>query len=167
MDGERRHVEAMLVSDAAQIEKLLARHTQVGAEVLEIIPDHLLGKVIMTGRYRCVRGKHRVRRHALERGGAVDAMRDEPTHTLEQKKSSMALVDVPHRWSLLERVERAHATYAEDDLLLDTHLAIAAVEPMGDVAAVLVVLFDVGVEQVQLDMPALRLPHFARDSATR
>jgi hypothetical protein len=49
--------------------------------------------------------------------------------------------------------QRAHAADAEDDLLLDARLAVAAVEPRRQLAVPRRVLLEVGVEQVQLDRP--------------
>ena len=61
----------------------------------------------------------------------------------------MAFVDVPDRRLEPSSRERAHAADAEHDLLLDARRAVAAVQPMGDVAIVLGVLRDVGIEQIQ------------------
>ena len=44
--------------------------------------------------------------------------------------------------------QRADAADAEDDLLADPHVAVAAVELAGDVLQIGAVLGDVGVEQV-------------------
>ena len=70
----------------------------------------------------------------------------------------MALVGVEHLGVDAERVERADAADAEEDLLPQPVLGLAAVEPVGDVAEVGRVLLDVGVEQVQRHAPDLRLP---------
>ena len=47
--------------------------------------------------------------------------------------------------------QRAHAADAEQQLLAQAVLAVAAVQAVGDVAVVLRVLLDVGVEQQQRD----------------
>ncbi len=56
------------------------------------------------------------------------------------------------------RAQRAHAADAEHDLLLDAGRAVAAVEPVGDVAVVRRVLLEVGVEQIEPDVADPRLP---------
>src|SRR4029078_13183936 len=50
-----------------------------------------------------------------------------------------------------ERTQRADAADAEDDLLLNARLAIAAIEPRRQLAVPGRVLFQLGVEQVKLD----------------
>ena len=75
----------------------------------------------------------------------------------------MPFVDVPHRGLELQRFECAHAPNAEHNLLLDARAAISTVELMGDVAGVLVVLGQIGVQQVETDVPAARVPDFAAD----
>ncbi len=93
--------------------------------------------------------------------GIVEPLLHQRARAFEHQERGMTFVDVPDGGLELERLERAHAAHAEHDLLLDAHLAIAAVELMGDVARVLVVLLQVRVEQVQADMAAARVPHLA------
>ena len=71
----------------------------------------------------------------------------------------MALVQVPdgRRWP--ERAQRADAADAEDDLLLDARLAVAAVQARRERAIPRGVLFEIGVEQVQLDAAQPDAPH--------
>ena len=59
----------------------------------------------------------------------------------------MALVEVPDRRRDAELAQRAHAADAEDELLVEPHLAAADVEDVGDRAVGVVVVGDVGVEQ--------------------
>ena len=63
-----------------------------------------------------------------------------------------------------ERLERAHAADAEEDLLAEPVLDVAAVEPVGDLRSVGRVLVDVGVEQVQRHAADLGPPHLRRRS---
>ena len=53
----------------------------------------------------------------------------------------------------------AHAADAEDDLLLDARLAIAAVEPRRELAIPRRVLVEVGVEQEEPDASDAHAPH--------
>jgi hypothetical protein len=59
---------------------------------------------------------------------------------------------------LAERAHRPHAADADQDLLADAVVLVAAVEPVGDAAQVRVVLLDVGVEQQQRHAPDRRAP---------
>ena len=60
--------------------------------------------------------------------------------------------------SIAERVEGPHPADAEEDLLAQAVLGVAAVEAVGDRADVGRVLVDVGVEQVERDAADLGLP---------
>ena len=65
--------------------------------------------------------------------------------------AGVSFVEVEHAGVDAERLERAHAADAEDDLLLDARFAIAAVEARRQLAIPRRVLLEVGVEQVQRD----------------
>ena len=71
----------------------------------------------------------------------------------------MALVGVEDLGVDAEGVEGADAADAEQDLLAQPVLGLAAVEPVGDVAQVGRVLVDVGVEEVERHPADLGLPH--------
>ena len=58
-----------------------------------------------------------------------------------------------------ERLQRADAADAEDDFLLDARFAVAAVEPRRQLAIPRRVLFEIGVEQIQLDAAEAHAPH--------
>ena len=70
----------------------------------------------------------------------------------------MSFVDVVDGGALTDLGEGARAADAEDDLLLDAHLDVAAVEVLGDVAVGPVVLGEVRVEQVQRHATDIALP---------
>ena len=61
-----------------------------------------------------------------------------------------------------EGLEGPHPADAEQDLLAEAVLGAPAVEPVGDCPQVVVVLVDVGVEQVQLDPPDVGQPDLGR-----
>ena len=100
-----------------------------------------------------------VRRAAdLERGVEVElraALGDgELADPLEAEEAGVALVGVEHLGRRVPgdpavRAERADAADAEQQLLAQPVLAVAAVEPVGDVAVVVGVALDVGVEHQQ------------------
>ena len=75
----------------------------------------------------------------------------------------MALVHVEHLgrgqpFDGGERADRPHAADAGQDLLLDAVFLVAAVEPVGDAAQIVLVLRDVGIQQQQRDAAHLRHP---------
>ena len=75
---------------------------------------------------------------------------------LEAQVAGVSLVGVEHRRRGVarRRAEGAHGAHpadADEDLLADPVVLVAAVEPVGDAAQVGLVLLDVGVEQQQRD----------------
>ena len=70
----------------------------------------------------------------------------------------MPFVEVIDRGIRSHRLERAHAADAENDFLLHARLAIAAVQPRRELPIPRRVLFEVGVEQVQLHAPEAHAP---------
>ena len=82
----------------------------------------------------------------------------------DAEKSRVAFVHVEHLGRrqplhLDERADRAHPADACQNLLLDPVFLVAAVEPVGDTAKIVVVLRDVGIQQQQRDSAHLRDPH--------
>ena len=57
-----------------------------------------------------------------------------------------------------ERADRAHPAHAEQQFLAEPVVTAAAVQPVGDLVQVGLVLFHVGVEQQQRDPPDLGHP---------
>ena len=63
--------------------------------------------------------------------------------------AGVPLVQVPDGRRDAQRAQRAHAADAENDFLLQPRLAVAAVEPGGQLAILRRVLFETGVEEIQ------------------
>ena len=78
---------------------------------------------------------------------------------LEHHEARVPLVEVPHRRIQFQRPQRADAADAQDDLLLDARLAIAAIQARGEFAVPRRVLFEVGVEQINLRVTEPDVPH--------
>ena len=82
----------------------------------------------MSRRHRGVRGEHGclpdLRERIVERG----ALLGQVPNALEYDEAGVSFVQVEHRRVGAERLQRADAADAEDDLLLDARFAIAAVE---------------------------------------
>ena len=93
---------------------------------------------------------------------------------LEAEEPGVALVGVEHRGVDAERLEGPHPADAEEDLLAEPVLGVAAVEPVGDERRSVGFSVDVGVEQVQRACGRPRRCHTwarrcspARSSSTR
>ena len=86
---------------------------------------------------------------------------------LQAEEARVALVGVEHLGLRVPgdravRADGAHPADADEDLLADALVLVAAVEPVGDAAQVGVVLLDVGVEQQQRHPADLRPARSAR-----
>ena len=103
--------------------------------------------------------------HHGQRGVEVQpAAVDELADALDAEEPGVALVHVEHLGrgqplDLGERADRPHPADAGEDLLLDAVFLVAAVEPVGDAAQIVLVLRDVGVQQQQRNSADLRDPH--------
>ena len=91
----------------------------------------------------------------LERQALIEELVD----ALQHHEAGVALVQVPHRGIEAEGAQGADAADAQDDLLLDAGLAIAAVQARGQLAIPGRVLLEIGVEQIEVGMSQLDVPH--------
>src|SRR5262245_44864629 len=100
----------------------------------EVLFDHVEGKRVVSCRYRRV-GREPCRApHFLERLVEGRAVFDQFTNALQRDKRGMALVEMPHGGFEAKRANDPDPSHAEDDLLLQAGLAIAAIEPGGQFA---------------------------------
>ena len=89
----------------------------------------------MPGRHRRVRREDDLRRDAPERFPRVDAFGLHPlADQLERGERAVPFVEVDDAGRDAQRVERAHAADAEQQLLADADAIVAAVEPRGQLA---------------------------------
>jgi hypothetical protein len=116
-------------------------------------------------RHGRVRGEHRAGAHGLQglvegQPRALDELAD-PLDTEESRMALVHVVDLRRRRSrrVAVRPQRSHATDAEQQLLFQTVLGVAPVEPIGDLAGSGVVFLDVAVEQQQWHPAHLRHPY--------
>ena len=70
------------------------------------------------------------------------------------QQRGMALVHVIHGGLVFERAQQARATNAEDGFLAQAIIGVAAVELIGDVAVLRVVLLQIGIEEIDGDAMA-------------
>jgi hypothetical protein len=160
-DGERGHVEhrAAAVVVVAEREKPVA----VGAErspcARKMFLDEVERERIVAGGHGRVRREHRRAPHffqrALERVARFQALTD----PLKDDEGGVPLVEMPDHRIDAERAKRTHAADAENDLLLDSRFAVAAVQPRGQLAIPRRVLLEVGVEEEQPRVPQAHAPH--------
>ena len=76
----------------------------------------------------------------------------------------MALVHVIHRRLQAQRFQRAISADAEQNLLLQAHLQIAAVKLVGDVAILRAVGRQIGIQQIERTRPTRDPPDLGRDA---
>ena len=102
--------------------------------------------------------------HRLDGLGVGQALaRHELADALEAEEPGVALVGVEHLGVDADRLEGPHAADAEQDLLAEPVLGVAAVEPVGDAAHLVRVLLDVGVEEVERHPADLGLPQLGHE----
>lgn len=65
--------------------------------MLQILADHVFGKVVMTCRNRGVRGEDRVASYRLERSVKSQTAAGELPDSLKDQERGMPFVDMPHR----------------------------------------------------------------------
>lgn len=165
---QRGHVEFVLVVGVAtEIEKALRIHAELRPEVAEVFHDHVGGEMVVTSRHRRMGGEYGIDGDRFQRAGEIQSLGNQFADTLEDEESRMPFVDVPDRGLEADGRQRACAADPEHDLLLDAHVAVAAVELVGNVAVGFGVVFEVGIEQVERDMPHARLPHLDLDRPPR
>ena len=95
----------------------------------------------------------------VQRGFEVDAGGDELAGALGEQERRVALVEVPDRRVDAQRPDGPRPADAEDELLVQAHLAAADVQDVADRAVGLVVLGYVRVEQEHRHAPDLDQPH--------
>ena len=159
-EAHDRHVEhagvAALVVLGAQRQDALHRHAGLRVVAAEVLRHELAREAVDAGRDRGVGREDRARPRHLQGGVEADALLlGELTDPLETQEAGVALVGVEDLGVGCARdagvgPDGAHATDAEQHLLPQPVLGLAAVEPVGDVAQHLLgVVLDVGVEQQQ------------------
>jgi len=111
-----------------------------------------------------VRGKHGVRGHRFQRALVIEPLGGEHAHALEHQEGGVPLVDVQ---TVGLRLSASRARTPPTPSTISARCACAGRRRIagGDVARVLVVLLDIGVEQIELDVAAARLPHLAHHAA--
>ena len=92
-------------------------------------------------------------------GGIDVASLDHPVDQLERDESGMAFVQVMHRGLPPQRGQSPCATNPQHHLLIETMMAVATVETVGDATVVLTVRFEVRVQDEKRDPAHIDAPH--------
>ena len=133
--------------------------------VVEVVAHHVEREPVDAGGHGRVRGEDRARAHHGQRFVEVEPLGVlQLPDALQAQVARVSLVRVEHGGRGMTRqgaegAHRAHPADADEDLLADPMVLVAAVEPVGDAAQVGVVLLDVGVQQEQGDPADGGPPH--------
>ena len=125
----------------------------------QVLLDHLERERVVAGWHRRVRREHRRPAHFFQRHVERAPLVDELADALEDDEARVAFVQVVDRRVEAQRAQDADAADAEDDLLLDARLTVAAVEARGELPVPRRVLLEIRVEQEQLRASELHAPH--------
>ena len=149
---QRGHVElrAAAVVVFAEREEARPQIAERAPTAGQVLLHHMEREGVMPRRHRRMRREDRRPTDLLERLVERLAVVDELADALQDDEAGVPFVQVEHRRRRTQRAQDAHAANAEDDLLLDAHLAIAAVEAGRELAIPGRVLLEVGVEQIEL-----------------
>ncbi len=154
-----RHVEqAADRRGTPEVEEALHRDAQLADEIAKVRNHQVMGERVVACRDRRMSRKYTIGRNRFERNAERQPFAQPLTQQLQDQKSGVSLVQVPHRRRNTQRTQGACAADAQNDLLPDASGLIAAVEPMRDVAIRRRVRRAVGIEQVNGNAPDLRLP---------
>ncbi len=148
-----RHVEAglaRLVGPATEGHQLVEADPALGGEVREVALHELDGEAVDPGRHRRVGGEDATGPHGFDRFGERQALAHQLPGPLQAEEAGVPLVGVEHLGLEAERLQGAHAADAEEDLLADAVLGVAAVQPVGHQPALRGVAVHVAVQEVEL-----------------
>ena len=129
---EGRQPEPGLVAEAPQREQALALEAALGGEVADVADDELLVEDLVARRHGCVGREDGGAPDGLERVVGLGAACNERAQPLDLEEGRVPLVQVEDAGLDPERRQRADAADAEQQLLSDPVLAVAAVERVGE-----------------------------------
>ena len=168
LQAQHCHVESGVhrARRATQPEEVLAADLQQLAERGEVFLHQVEGKGIMAGRHRRVGREHGGGFHGLHSCVEWQPSLAALPQTLEGQERRMPFIGMPHGRLEAQRPQHAHAADAQDDLLKDTHLLVAAVQARGQFAIPGRVRFHISVHQVERHPADVDLPDRDMDGPT-
>ncbi len=128
---ERCQPEPFGVGAAPEIEQAVVGDPRAPREVADVAQHEVVAEHLVPGRHRRVRREDRCAANLFERVVGRRAGLDEHAGALDHEEGRVALVDVVHARRDPERVQRAHAADAEQELLPNPMLPIAGVQRIG------------------------------------
>ncbi len=173
-EAEGRHVELCRIAVGAQAHLENSIHRDASGPWAPVAVQHRPGDAtdqigvepFVTGRDGRVDGEDAVR--ADPRKGLVQrrAIGDGLARSLGEQEGGVALVQVPHGRRQSQRPDGAHSANAEDELLVEPHLATADVQDVGDRAIGPVILRCVRVQKEHRHATDLGAPDIDTDIAS-
>ena len=163
----RRHADAQCghVEDAgiachlgSQRQQALEREAGRHPAAAEVARHEITREAVDAGGHRRVRREDGACAHDLQRMLGIDLVLDEAAHALDREEAGVALVHVEYGGLDATGGERLDAADAEQDLLAQPVLAVAAVQAVGDGALGRRIGIHVRVQQEQLDPPDVDAP---------
>ncbi len=159
-DGHVERGIRRLAGLVAKCHEVVEGHPALGGPGLEVTAHEGAREAVDAGGHRRVGGEDAGGARGFQGlGEAQPLVEDGPPDALQAEEPGVALVGVEDLRRLAHRLQGPDPSDAEQDLLAQAVLGVAAVEPVGDAAALGVVLLDIGVEQVQPDAAHLGSPH--------
>ena len=146
----------------AQPQNVRPRHGQGGAVAVQRVIHHGRRESVVPSLHRRVRGEDAMRLRLGQRVGIFPAARHFLAHQFQREKRRVALVHVKHRGLDAERAQQPHAADAQQNFLHDARRAVAAIDPRGEIAEMLVVFRQIGVEQIDRHAPDVDAPGLER-----
>ena len=143
----------------AESHQVVEGDAELIGEAFEVALHHLPGEAVDPGGDGRVGGEDRACPGRLHRFAETQALLgDQAPDPLEAEEAGMALVGVEDLRMLAGGVQGPDAADPEEHLLADPVLGVAGVEPVGHAPGDVVVLVDVGVEEVEGDPAHLGPP---------
>ena len=167
-NGHRELLVGVVGIGLAEVDVLLPRDAQHIGVVRHVLADHLLGECVVTCGHGGVRREERRRADDFERFGERQLL---VVHHLadafDADERGVTLVAVEHLVLDTQFAQGPDAADAQQNLLLEAVLPVAAVEVVGDLTVFFEVVLEIGVQQEQVGASYLAFPDARRKRAAR
>ena len=128
----------------------------------EVFVDEPDGELVVAGGDGGVGGENVIYPHHVFRLRKGLALPDEFADAFHSQESRVTFVHVPDGWGDTQQCQCLSAAHAQQDLLGDADLQVAAVEFLGQQPVHRVVLIKVGIQQVKMNAPDFQFPDARR-----
>src|SRR5882762_7714323 len=129
-DGECRHVEALPLGfgGISEAEEVFSREAQLLPIAGKVLVHEMVGKYIMTGRYWCMRGKHRALADDLASVRVRRSLLDQFTNAFQCEEGGVALIGMPDRRRDAQCTKHTDTADTQQKFLTEAHLLIASIQ---------------------------------------